>query len=61
MITFIIGMSTVAGVDFETLIAEIFPMMDPESLKEATEFFKLSLLTSLCVLAFCFNSTVYIT
>lgn len=34
--------------------------MDISSLGEAVEFFKISLLSSCSVLAFCFNATVYI-
>ncbi|CAD8087917.1 unnamed protein product [Paramecium sonneborni] len=61
MLTFILGMSTVAGVDFDSLLHRVFPEMDIKNLKEAVDFFKISLLASCSVLAFCFNATVYIT
>ncbi|CAD8167077.1 unnamed protein product [Paramecium pentaurelia] len=61
MLTFILGMSTVAGVDFDELLHTVFPDMDINNLQEAVEFFKISLLASCSVLAFCFNATVYIT
>lgn len=60
MLTFILGMSTVAGVDFDALLSRAFPDMNLENLSEAVEFFKISLLSSCSVLAFCFNATVYI-
>lgn len=60
MLTFILGMSTVAGVNFEEILGRIFPTYDVSQLSEAIEFFKISLLSSCSVLSFCFNSTVYI-
>ncbi|CAD8046598.1 unnamed protein product [Paramecium primaurelia] len=61
MLTFILGMTTVAGVDFDEILKNVFPEMDHNNLEEAVEFFKISLLSSCSVLAFCFNATVYIT
>lgn len=61
MLTFILGMTTVAGVDFDEILKNVFPDMPLENLEEAVEFFKISLLSSCSVLSFCFNATVYIT
>lgn len=61
MLTFILGMTTVAGVDFDEILKNVFPEMDHDNLVEAVEFFKISLLSSCSILAFCFNATVYIT
>lgn len=61
MLTFILGMSTVAGVDFDVILKNVFPEMDHDNLTEAVEFFKISLLSSCSVLAFSFNATIYIT
>ncbi|CAD8050496.1 unnamed protein product [Paramecium sonneborni] len=61
MLTFILGMTTVAGVDFDEILKNVFPDMNHDNLTEAVEFFKISLLSSCSVLAFCFNATVYIT
>ncbi|CAD8212177.1 unnamed protein product [Paramecium octaurelia] len=61
MLTFILGMTTVAGVDFDKILKNVFTDMDHNNLVEAVEFFKISLLSSCSVLAFCFNATVYIT
>lgn len=61
MLTFMLGMTIIAGVDFEEILKSVFPNLDHKNLKEVVEFFKISLLSSFSVLAFCFNATIYIT
>lgn len=53
--TFLLGMTTVAYIDLRELFKQY------ENIDIAIEFFRVSLLSSCTVLAFCFNATIYIT
>lgn len=53
MIAFILGLITVAYVEFQDEVDKSLPSI-------VLDHFKINLLASCCVIAFCFNATIYI-